>query len=172
MNTQAASQIETCWGCGAPVPTADLSGQRYIGASSGCWAVYGTVLAREYDEWRYPAIHRLTVDTYSVQHPGTPSRQSIQSVAGHLIGLFVVLELGWLPTQATQAIRNAVERSDQFVWLEPPQKRGDVTIVDVVKSTTLAEHEQAVQRWARSVWQSWRVHHSTIQQWARGTHGA
>jgi hypothetical protein len=167
MNTQVANQIETCWGCGAVVPAMDRSGQRYIGASSGCWAVYGTVLAREYGEWRYPAIHRLTVDTYSVQHPGTPSRQSIQSVAGHLIGLFVVLELGWLPAQATQAIRSAVEQSEQFIWLEPPQTRGNLTIVDVANAATLAEHEQVVQQWACSVWESWRFHHSTIRHWAR-----
>ncbi len=169
MNTKVASQTEICSGCGAVVSAIDLSGQRYIGASSGCWAVYGTVLAREYGEWRYPAVHRLTVDTYSVQHPGTPSRQSIQSVAGHLIGLFATLELGCHPAQATQAIRSAAERSEQFNWLEPPQKRGDLTIVDVAHAATLATHEQVVKRWARSVWESWHFHHSTIRHWARAT---
>jgi hypothetical protein len=167
MNTQVANQVETCRGCGAVVPTIDLAGQRYIGASSGCWAVYGKVLAREYGERRYPAIHRLTVDAYSVQHPGTPSRQSIQSVAGHLIGLFVVLELGWPPAQATQAIRTAVGRSERFIWLEPPQTRGELTIVDVANAANLAEHEQVVQQWAQSVWESWQFHHSNIRHWAR-----
>jgi len=169
MSRSVANQVETCLGCGAVVPTTDLPGHRYIGASAGCWAVYGTVLAREYGEWRYPATHRLTVDTYTVQHPGTPSRQSIQSVAGHLIGLFVVLELGWPPAQATQAIRIAAERSERFTWLEPPPTRGDLTIVDVANAATFAEHEQVVQRWARSVWESWQFHHSTIRHWARAT---
>src|SRR5580704_14355303 len=131
MNTQVANQAEPCWGCGAVVPAMNLSAQCYIGASSGCWAIYGNVLAREYGEWHYPAIHRLTVDTYSVQHPGTPSRQSIQSVASHLIGMHAVLELGWSPAQATQAIRSAVEHGEQFIWLEPPRSPGDLTIVDV-----------------------------------------
>ena len=146
MTMPVANQVETCWGCGAILPTTDLPGHHYMGASSGCWAVYGTVLAREYGEWRLPAVHRLTVDTYSVQHPGTPSRQCIQSVAGHLISLFVVLELGFPPAQATQAIRRAVERSEQFGWLEPPRPRGDLTIVDVANADTLAKHEQVVQR--------------------------
>jgi hypothetical protein len=148
------------------VPATDLPGHPYIGASSGCWAVYGTVLAREYGEWRLPAVHRLTVDTYSVQHPGIPSRRSIQSVAGHLISLFVVLELGFPPAQATQVIRRAVQRSEQFGWLEPPQLRGALTIVDVANADTLARHEQVVQRWARVVWQTWQSHHSTIRHWA------
>jgi hypothetical protein len=169
MNTQVANEVETCPGCGAITPAANLSGQRYIGASSGCWAIYGNVLAREYGEWRYPAIHRLTVDTYSVQHPGTPSRQSIQSVASHLIGMHAVLKLGRSPAQATQAIRSAVEHGERFIWLEPPPTPGDMTIVDVSKAATLADHERLVQRWARQVWESWQFHHSTIRHWATTT---
>lgn len=167
MNTTVANQVETCFGCGAVVPTSDLPGHRYVGSSSGCWAVYGTVLAREYGEWRFPAIHRLSVDAYMVQHAGTPSRQSIQSVAVHLVGLFVVLELGLSSVRAMQAIRRAVEHSDRFIWLEPPKQRGELTVLDVANAATLAEHEQIVWRWAQSVWQSWQCHHSTIRQWAK-----
>jgi len=166
MATVAANQVETCFGCGAVVPTSGLPGHRYVGSSPGCWAVYGTVLAREYGEWRFPAIHRLTVDAYMVQHPGTSSRQSIQSVAVHLTGLFVVLELGLSSAQATRAIRRAVERSDRFVWLEPPTHRGEMTVLDVANADTLAEHEAIVRRWARSVWRSWQRHHSTVRNWA------
>lgn len=167
MSTTVVNQVETCFGCGALVPMSDLPSHRYVGSSSGCWAVYGTILAREYGEWRFPAIHRLTVDAYMVQHPGTASRQSIQSVAIHLVGLFVVLELGLSSAQATQAIRRAVEQSDRFIWLEPPTHRGELTVLDVAAATTLAEHEQIVRRWAQSVWQSWQCHHSTIRRWTK-----
>jgi Family of unknown function (DUF5946) len=167
MSAQKTIPIETCWGCGAVVPTTVLPAHRYLGASSGCWAIYGTVLAREYGEWQMPAVHRLTVDTYSVQHPGKPSRHCIQSAAGHLIGLFVVLELGWPPALATQAIGKAVKGSQQFFWLEPPKSWGELTIVDVAKTAALAQHKQIVRRWSRSVWDAWRFHHSTVQNWAR-----
>jgi hypothetical protein len=47
---------------------------KYIGAVAGCWEIYGEILAKEYGEYGYPELtHRLTVDTYAVQHPGTPS---------------------------------------------------------------------------------------------------
>ena len=163
----AASPVETCFGCGAVVPTSDLPGHRYVGSSSGCWAVYGTVLAREYGEWRFPAIHRLTVDAYMAQHPGTPSRQSIQSVGVHLVGLFVILEMGLPSAQATQAIRRAAGKSDRFIWLEPPLHRGELTVIDVANAATLAEHELVVRRWAQSVWQGWHGHHPTIRKWAK-----
>ena len=167
MPTIVANQVETCFGCGAVVPTSELPGHRYVGSSPGCWAVYGTVLAREYGEWRFPAIHRLTVDAYMVQHPGMSSRQSIQSVAVHLVGLFAVLELGLSSAKATHAIRRAVEQSDRFIWLEPPTQRGELTVLDIANAVTLAEHEQIVRQWAQSVWQSWKFHHSIIRQWAK-----
>src|SRR5204863_8366917 len=97
-----------CHGCGAIVPDADGPTHAYLGASAGCWAVYGEVLAREYGEYRYPSVHRLTVDTYSVQHPGTPSRRSIQSVAVHLVSLHLVLERCFCSEKATAGIRRAL----------------------------------------------------------------
>ena len=87
--------IVLCPDCGALTPDVDGPTHPYVGASVGCWAMYGEVLAKEYGEYRYPSVHRLTVDAYSVQHPGTPSRRSIQSVAVHLVSLYLVLERGF-----------------------------------------------------------------------------
>lgn len=82
--TNKAENIQ-CYGCGALVPNFEGSTPHpYIGASAGCWSIYGEILAKEFGEYEYPSIHRLTVDAYCVQHPGTSSRKSIQSVAVHL----------------------------------------------------------------------------------------
>jgi hypothetical protein len=155
-----------CIGCGALTPDIDGPMHPYLGASPGCWVVYGEVLAREYGEYGYPSVHRLTVDTYSIQHPGTPSRRTIQSVAGHLVALHVVLERGFSSEKATQAIRQVLRHRQQFVWLDPPSSRGSMTILDVRNTTDLPEHEEAVKRWARSVWQAWSPHHETVRGWA------
>ena len=82
--SRADKAARPCAGCGALVPVTDGPTHPYIGASPGCWAIYGEVLAREYGEYAYPPVHRLTVDAYAAQHPGVPSRRSIQSVAIHL----------------------------------------------------------------------------------------
>ena len=74
---------------------------RYIGASAGCWALYGEVLAREYGDYAlYVPVHRLTVDAYAAQHPGEASRRAVQSVAVHLIRLHFRLERDLPHTQA------------------------------------------------------------------------
>ena len=160
-------KLIACIGCGAPVPDSHGPTHPYIGASPGCWAVFGEVLAKEYGEYGYPAVHRLTVDTYAVQHPGTPSRQSIQSVAVHLIGLYLALERGREPHVITEALGRAVQRGrSEFVWLEPPASQGSVTVLDIVRAGDLAEHQALVGHWARLVWAAWAAHHATVRSWA------
>ena len=124
------------------------------------------VLAREYSDPRYFRVHRVTVDAYAAQHPGQASRRSIQSVAVHLIGLYAVLQLGHNNRRATEAVRKAADSSDRFVWLEPPDSRGTVTVLDVAAALNPAEHQSVVLRWAHSIWDSWKANHQTVQRWA------
>ncbi len=63
---------EPCFSCGALVPATDGTTHDHMLSSPGCWAIYGEVLAREYERPAYMADHRLTVDAYAVQHPGEP----------------------------------------------------------------------------------------------------
>lgn len=120
----------------------------------------------KYGEFRYPECHRLTVDTYAVQYPGTPSRQSIQSVGGHLVGLHLVLERGLDSKKTTRALGRAVDRSERFVWLEPPASPTWLTVLDVRGAGDLPDHEQRVRLWAESVWKAWALHHDTVRRWA------
>jgi len=78
------------------------------------------VLAKAYGEYRHPAVHRLRVDAYAVQHPGVPSRQAIQSVAVHLISLFLLSERRFEIAKMREAMRGALKHCDHFVWLAPP----------------------------------------------------
>jgi hypothetical protein len=160
-----SGNLTPCIGCGALVPDVDGPTHRYIGASPGCSGVFGEVMAKEFGEYRYPPVHHLTVDTYAVQHPGTPSRQSIQSVAVHLISLFCVLERGLDSERAIEAMRRALRYSEEFEWLEPPPSPGALTVVDVAKARDFGEHEDLVRRWAESVWDAWSPHHETVKRW-------
>lgn len=154
-----------CIGCGAIVADLDHSSHPYIGASPGCWAVYGDVLGREYGEFNYPECHRQTVDAYAAQHPGTPSRHSIQSVAMNLIGLHFAIERNLSSKQITQSLRLALQSADSFRWLDPPSFEGRLTVHDVASARDLAEHAQRVNEWAVSVWQAWAPHHETVRRW-------
>lgn len=137
----------------------------YMESSPGCWAIYGEVLAREYSDQSYFEVHRLSVDAYAVQHPGKPSRQSIQSVGLHLIRLCHFLEHGLTADKANGAMLAAGKIKHSFNWLTPPASLGDVTVLDVYRAQDIAEHRKLVWQWAQSAWEAWAPHHATVRQW-------
>ena len=150
----------SCYGCGALVDNIDGQPHKYIGAAQGCWNLYGEILAKEYGEYRYPELtHRLTVDTYSVQHPGQPGRQSIQSVNGHLFSLYLVLVKNLSGKEATKMLGRLLEKEPKFEWLDPPAPNGQKTVLDVLQSKDRQDHERKVREWAEDVWTCWHNKH-------------
>ena len=124
---------------------AGVERRRPDAASPGCWAIYGEILAREFEEYRYPPIHRLTVDAYLAQHPGRRTRQTTRSVNIHLISLCLVLEKTYPAARVTYMMGQASKRfKPQFTWLEPPASRGEITVLDVAPAVDLADHERRV----------------------------
>lgn len=153
---------ETCIGCGALVPMSDGPVHAYLGASAGCWAIFGEVMAREYSDFRYAKVHHLSVDAYALQHPGTPQPQTIQSAAVHLISLYRQLEHGDNAMEAAQVKQRATQFKDRFTWLEPPESLGAMTIMDVYAADDANKHVAIVTEWAQVVWQAWADHHPVV----------
>jgi hypothetical protein len=169
----ASNDMISCIGCGASVPDIDYPvshQERYPEARSpGCWKIFcEDILVREYSEWNYPSIHRLTVDSYAAQHPGRETPQTTQSVIVHLTALNLVLNRDFSFEMATEKMGQLIEEyKDDFSWLEPPENRGDITVIDVAGAHDLEEHTELVRDWARSVWEAWEQHHSTLEQWTQ-----
>jgi hypothetical protein len=160
-----ANNLVHCIGCGALVPHSDGPTHRYVGASPGCWAIFGQVQARGYEDARF-GLGQLGVDTYMAQHPGTPSPQSIQSVTVHLISLCLQLEHDYSSDQARDALNRATRHKAEFVWLDPPPSLGAVTILDVRAADDPAAFKDVVRGWAQSVWQAWEHYHAGLRDWA------
>lgn len=157
----------TCQGCRAAVPDVEEMQHRpYIGSAPGCWLLYSEVLAREYGDLRYTPAHQLTVDAYAVQHPGLPERRTAQSIAIHLVGLCLSLERGRGPMELPRLRQRLAPPRRIFPWLPPPGSLGGVTVADVHATQTPEAHRETVGRWARSAWEAWSPHHSTVRAWA------
>lgn len=155
--------MAACPGCDIRLPLIDGTAHPYVGATMACWAVYGSILAREYGDPRYMAVHRLTVDAYGAQHPGEPERRSIQSVNVHLVGLHLVLDRdadSAFARRVIGAITNLL--SDRLVWLVPPADRGAQTVLDVISARDALDHSRRVRAWASRVWHAWKPHYPAI----------
>lgn len=142
-----------CPGCGLVAP----------GGEAGCRRLYERVLMHEASDTALVRVHRLTVDTYCLQHPERYCRSS-RSLAAHLCGLCWAFE-----HDADPAIDRAIRR-----WLDGvplverpdiPPIRGELTVADVRGAADAVVHAQAVERWARSTWQAWSSLHPLARRW-------
>jgi hypothetical protein len=130
----------------------------YIGASPGCWARYGELLARGVGG-------QMAVDTYAVQHPGVDERRSRQSVAVHLLSLCAVLERGARSEDAVDLLRRALAGERDWTWLDHDPPLGTLTVDDVLTGRA------AVDRWAGDAWSAWSAHHATVRGWLDAVSG-
>jgi hypothetical protein len=178
--TDRSSSVVACPQCGAQVPAGDGPVHPYFGAAPGCWALYGAVLARAYEDRRCAQRHQLAVDAYAAQHPGrSDDRRAVQSVAVHLIGLHLALA----PATAGRdtagrdtagrdlapLLRAAADRSVEFRALPRPTHLGAITVVDVHAASATGAPDAylaAVRRWADAVWAAWAAHHAEVGRWA------
>jgi hypothetical protein len=139
----------------------------YFGASAGCWRIFGDVLAKEYSDFHYGKVHRLTVDAYAVQHPGKAERRAIQSVNVHLVALCLTLESNVPYEQATKALselaKGAKTGKVSFDWLARPKDLGKLTVLDVHAAVDANDHCRRVRDWAECAWQAWGQHHDAIR---------
>ncbi len=155
-----------CPGCQVTLPLMEGAVHRYMTSTAACWNRYGELLAREYGDPEYMAVHRFTVDAYAAQHPGEPSPQAIQSVAVHLTALCAALEQGWPLSRLPRLLKNMADNGE-FHWLEPPRHPGDFTVLHPLSATNATEHKTYVKQWAESVWGSWHEHHPQVHSWLK-----
>jgi hypothetical protein len=140
-----------CPDCGAPV----------AGGRVGCQALYDEIAVRAHADARYAAVRDLAFDTYCMQHVERYCR-SAKSYAAHLSRLCCGLELGGNPGTYA-AIQHWLNGPARVARPDPPAQFGRVTVADVHRATTAAEHPRLVRAWAEEVWDAY----ATQQELAR-----
>ena len=83
----------------------------------------------------------------------------------HLVGLCHWLEHGLTADELNPMTQALASSKADWPWLAPPETY-DLTVVDVLRATTGAEHVRLTRAWAASVWEAWSGHHATVRAWA------
>jgi hypothetical protein len=125
--------------------------------TDGCQALFDEFLARDFGNPAYGRFHRMMVDTYCLQHPDRYC-VSAKSLAAHLGGLCCAFEYGASPS-AYQALQRWLNGRSPIEKPELPSSRGAVTIADVHAAPEPDAYARALQRWARSTWESYATLH-------------
>ena len=136
---------------------------RYMTSAPGCWAKHGELSAFLLSTPSAASYRRLCADAYAVQHPGQPGPQATQSVGGHLVDLFGLLELGVSLDRMSVVLERGIARKGFFTWLTPPSFDGARTILFMLDQ--LADPERAAHEWATSAWRAWAAHHAQVRAW-------
>jgi hypothetical protein len=143
-----------CTGCGLWIE----------GGPAGCRRLFDHILARDFSDVSYFRVHRLLVDTYSLQHPDEFC-VSAKSMAAHLTGLAWLLNYEGGRATGSETLRRWVEAHPDVPRPKPPSFRGLQTIANVARANGPVEHEKAVEAWARSTWHAYAALHSVARQW-------
>lgn len=155
------SQLETCPGCGAVLPAIEGGAtHRYMTSSAACWAAFNSLSMLENG-----AFSDLAVDAFALHHPGTPSPQTVQSVAIHLMVLHGIVEREFAPSQALWLRQrpgrpSRTAKHERFHWLTPPDLARGITVSNVIAGATPLE------KWVNEVYALWSApHEAQISVW-------
>lgn len=154
-----------CAGCGAVFPDMQGPTHAYMQSSPACFAAFTKLLAAEYSSAALRSVHRLTVDTWAVQHPGSAEdRRAIQSVGLHLARLMLQLERPGSPMQTNAVMLDFARYKGTLRRLAPPETFR-VTVADVVDFAGTPSHADKVRQWAETTWEGYAEHHEYIRRW-------
>jgi len=145
---------DRCSGCGLVVP----------GGTAGCQTIVDELWAREFGDVSYFRVHRMTVDTYCLQHPERYCA-SAKSLAAHLTGLCWLLERSGGRAVGSDALRRWLNGPVRLEKPELPSVRGGLTVADVRDAADPEAYARAVDGWARSTWEAYSSLHSVARDW-------
>lgn len=157
--------LETCIGCGARLEKSDGAVHKYMRSSASCFAAFNCLLVEEYSSRALKDVHRLTVDTWAVQHPGpVDSKQATQSVGLHLARIYLQLQSPRAPRETNAVMLDFSRHKGTLKFLTPPATFG-VTVADVAPFAGSSSHAERVRHWAEATWRDWSTHHDYIRNW-------
>jgi Family of unknown function (DUF5946) len=136
-----------------------------VADAAGCETLFQTVIGHEFSNAALFAVHRLTVDAYSLQHPDKYMKSS-KSAAAHLVGMCWSLEYGG-GLSVSRAISRWLDGSLELPRVPPPEPclRGALTIREVHDAGGGPAHVDRVRAWAADVWSAWTVGHGQARLW-------
>jgi hypothetical protein len=145
---------ETCTGCARPIE----------GGTVGCRAEFDLLVGRDFSDPRFFAVHRLFVDTYSLQHPDEFCR-SAKSLAAHLCGLCLILEHEAGAATGAAGLRAWLDGPRLLDKPPIPADRGTTTLADLAGIDDPASWRAALRRWAETIWAAYGDLHPVARAW-------
>lgn len=110
-------------------------------------------------------IHQYVVDAWAAQHADSASKKI--GVAFSLIGLYLHLEKNYTGKEVQLAHVRLEKNRKEWPIFELPERRGDVTVFDVLNAATGNARDAMIEKWCMSVWEAWGDSHAKVAKLAQ-----
>ncbi|MFQ5633006.1 MAG: DUF5946 family protein [bacterium] len=134
-----------------------------IQSKQKCKEIFDATLVKEFSDFRYAKVHRLTVDAYSLQHPDE-YMVSPKSYAAHLTGMCCAMGYG-NDRDLLRILQKWLNGKKQLQKPPLPENFGSLTISHIANAKDGAEHEKLVYEWALDAWNAYSGYHELAKDW-------
>jgi hypothetical protein len=97
-------------------------------------------------------IHQHIVDAFAIQQADETTKP-IAVVFG-LVGLYLHVEKSFTGRQVQLVHMRLAGKGKQWPQMLLPEKRGDITVTEVLAATAGPERDEMIHRWCGSIWEA------------------
>lgn len=105
-------------------------------------------------------IHQHFIDAYGAQNADDKTRPV--ALFFSLAGLYLLIEKKYSGRQVQKAHQTMASMTKDFIKLNLPQNRGEITIEQVLKEPPGPGRNLKIMEWCKSVWSAYSDQHSKI----------
>ncbi|MDE2026029.1 MAG: hypothetical protein KGJ07_06040 [Patescibacteria group bacterium] len=107
-------------------------------------------------------IHQHIVDAFTAQTADEHTKPI--AIAFALVGLYLFLEKNFTGKQVQQTHIVMAKKKREWPKFDLPQKRGDITVMDVLNVSPGPERDDVIRKWCKSVWEAYTLDHQKVSQ--------
>ncbi len=105
-------------------------------------------------------IHQHIVDAFGAQRADENTKPI--GIMFALAGLYLYLEKNYTGRQVQLAHTQMAKKRKKWPMLELPEKRGDITVADVLNAAPEKKRQEMIRKWCISVWDAYKKNHDII----------
>jgi hypothetical protein len=108
-------------------------------------------------------IHQHIVDAYAAQNADDEAKPI--TIAFALAGLYLHNEKGFSGREVQGAHMKLARNKQPVPRFELPERKGEITVGDVMCHAPGQDRDEAIERWSASVWITWKNSHARVTEW-------
>lgn len=105
-------------------------------------------------------VHQHIVDAFTAQNADKNTKNIAITFA--LVGLYLFLEKNFTGKEVQKIHMKMAKKKRKWPKFELPEKRGEITVSDVLKTNSGKFRDEMIKKWCASVWETFDENHEKV----------